>query len=293
MTLTFSKLAAALLALSGCMAAVAGQTSPVSPAAPALLASTPAQDAEAAAIRHHHLKRLSERLTAEPAALEAKCRYESEISTPPPLNRVALTFDDGPTAPGTDYILAVLKKYDIHATFFMIGDKARQNPELVERVRAAGHQVIANHSWSHPNFHDISPAEQAGEVLRNDGLPDKDGLKLFRYPYGNSTCETNDLVHAHGYKIVGWHIDSCDWAYDKTGAVDAREAISCGVPRQFQSDYVGHVIAAARARRGGIILMHEIHPNTLARLDTIIAGLLAEGFSFGSVTDPEFQPSLR
>ncbi len=256
-------------------------------------AAAPDKADEAATIRHHHLKRLAERLAAEPGELESKCRYESEIATPPPLNRIALTFDDGPSATGTEAILEVLKKYEIHATFFMIGEKAKQYPELVAKVRAAGHQVIANHSWSHPNFHDIGVAEQTGEVLRNDALLEQQGPKLFRYPFGNSTCETNQLVHERGYQIVGWHIDSCDWAYDKTGSIDAKEAISCGVPRQFQSDYVGHVIAAARARRGGIVLMHEIHPNTLKQLDAIVAGLRAEGFSFGMVTDPDFAPSLR
>lgn len=271
-----------LAAASQCALAI----EPVQPAATA-------PSDESAAIRHHHFKRLNERLTVEPAVLEGRCRYESDIATPPPLNRVALTFDDGPTAPGTEYILDVLKKYKIHATFFMIGEKAQQYPELVAKVRAAGHDVVANHSWSHPNFHDIDAARQAGEVLRTDSLTGADGPKLFRYPYGNSTCETNQLVREHGYKIVGWHIDSCDWAYDRTGAIDTREAISCGVPRQFQNDYVGHVLAAARARRGGIILMHEIHPNTLKSLDAIVAGLLAGGFEFGMVTDADFQPSLR
>jgi len=225
--------------------------------------------------------------------LESHCRYESEIATAPPLNRVALTFDDGPTASGTEYILEVLKKYNIHATFFMVGEKASQYPELVAAVRSAGHDVVANHSWSHPNFHDIDVARQTGEVLRADSLTTPDAPKLFRYPYGNSTCETNQLAHQHGYQIVGWHVDSCDWAFDKTGAIDAREAISCGVPRQYQSDYVGHVLAAVRSRRGGIILMHEIHPNTLKKLDSIVAQLLASGFEFGMVTDKDFQPSLR
>ena len=278
-----------ILIAASLTAAVAKATSATeqTPPAPATV-----QD-EAAVIRQHHLKRLNERLTVEPSVLEGRCRYESDIATPPPLNRVALTFDDGPTEPGTEYILEVLQKYKIHATFFMIGEKARQYPDLVAKVRAAGHDVVANHSWSHPNFHDIDAARQTGEVLRTDSLTTQDGPKLFRYPYGNSTCETNQLVHEHGYKIVGWHIDSCDWAYDKTGTIDAREAISCGVPRQYQNDYVGHVLAAARSRRGGIILMHEIHPNTLKSLDAIVAGLLAGGFEFGMVTDEDFQSSLR
>lgn len=265
----------------------------ISSAADLTTPPTTAAPDETASIRQHHLKRLHERLNVEPAVLESHCRYESEIATAPPLNRVALTFDDGPTASGTEYILEVLKKYKIHATFFMVGEKASQYPELVAQVRSAGHDVVANHSWSHPNFHDIDVARQTGEVLRADSLTTPDVPKLFRYPYGNSTCETNQLVHQHGYQIVGWHVDSCDWAFDKTGAIDTREAISCGVPRQYQNDYVGHVLAAVRSRRGGIILMHEIHPNTLKKLDTIVGALLAGGFEFGMVTDKDFQPSLR
>ena len=245
-------------------------------------------------VRQHHLKRLAERIFSDPKELEASCKYESEIATAPPPNRVALTFDDGPAPGATEAILALLQKYRIAATFFMVGKKAEQYPELVAKVRATQHTVIANHSWDHPNFHDLSASAQSSEVLRNEQLLAQDMQpKLFRYPYGNSTCETNTLVRARGYRIVGWHIDSCDWAYDKTGAIDAKEALSCGVPAQFRSDYVGHVVAAARARKGGIILMHEIHPNTLKQLEAVIIQLQAEGFVFGSVQDAEFASSLR
>lgn len=247
-------------------------------------------------IRHihkYHLNRMLDKLVTEPAVLEQSCKYESDISTAPPVNRVALTFDDGPAPGATEYILDLLKKYNITATFFMVGKQADDNPELVEKVRA-GHQLVANHSWDHPNFHEIDAAEQASQVLRNEAVLAKDqSPKLFRYPYGNSSCETNTLVHARGYKIVGWHIDSCDWAYDKSGKIDMKEAMACGVAPQYQSDYVGHVVSAARARKGGIILMHEIHRNTLKQLEAIITRLLAEGFVFGSILDPEFQSSLR
>ena len=245
-------------------------------------------------IRKHHLKRLDDRLNSDPKELELSCKYESEIATPPPLNRVALTFDDGPAPGATEAILALLDKYHISATFFMVGKKAEQYPELVDKVHAAQHSVIANHSWDHPNFHDISVTEQSSEVLRNEQVLAADMQpKLFRYPYGNASCETNKLVRERGYRIVGWHIDSCDWAYDKTGTVDAKEALSCGVPLQYRSDYVGHVVAAARAHKGGIILMHEIHPNTLKQLEAVIVQLQAEGFVFGNVQDDDFQSSLR
>jgi|GEM_PF-742225 len=245
-------------------------------------------------IRKHALKRLNDKLTVEPKVLELSCKYESDIATAPPPMHVALTFDDGPSPEGTELILALLKKYNIPATFFMIGEKVERYPELMALVRASGHQVIGNHSWDHPNFHDIAAAEQSDEVLRDEAVLAPDvSTKLFRYPYGNASCETNALVRARGYKIVGWHIDSCDWAFDKNGTVDAKEAISCGVLPQYRDDYVGHVVSAARARKGGIILMHEIHPNTLKKLEQIILAMQADGFIFGSILDADFQPSLR
>lgn len=249
---------------------------------------------ETAKIRKLHLKRLNDRLTIEPGILQQNCRYESDIQTRPPKKRVAFTFDDGPEPGQTEYILEVLKKYEISAAFFMIGKKAQEYPELVAKVHAAGHQIIGNHSWDHPNFHEIGTSEQAEQVLRNEAILANDlQPKLFRYPYGNSTCETNQFVRSRGYKIVGWHIDSCDWAFEKTGSVDIKEAISCGVLPHDYNDYVGHVISAARARNGGIILMHEIHPNTIKKLEEIVLQLRAEGFAFGTILDDDFQPSMR
>lgn len=258
------------------------------------LCSAQASETESARIRQHHVSRLMAKLASPAEELERSCRYESEIATAPPANRVALTFDDGPQPGETELVLDVLAQHGISATFFMIGEKAARYPELVARVRAAGHQVVANHSWSHPNFHDINAAQQADEIERGDALLEvAAGPKLFRYPYGNSSCAGNALVRQRGYKIVGWHIDSCDWAYEKTGAVDAREALTCGVPPQYRDDYVGHIVAAARARKGGIILMHEIHPRTVRQLDKVIEQLLAAGFVFSTVNSPEFQDSLR
>jgi len=256
--------------------------------------SVHSHEEENAHIRKHHLKRLDDKLTIEPKVLEQTCKYESDISTKPPAKRVVLTFDDGPEPGQTEFILEVLKKYNISATFFMIGEKAQQHPELVEKVHSATHQIIGNHSWDHSNFHEISVSEQTAQVIRNEHILVGDmDPKLFRYPYGNSSCETNELVHSRGYKIVGWHIDSCDWAFEKNGTVDTKEAISCGVISQYRNDYVGHIVSAVRARNGGIILMHEIHPNTVKQLEEVIKQLLNDGFVFSTILDEGFQQSLR
>ena len=92
---------------------------------------------------------------------------------------------------------------------------------------------------------------------------------------------------------MGWHVDSCDWAFDANGGVDSKEALECGVLPAYRKDYVGHVLSALRAHRGGIVLMHEIHPNTLKSLEAIIEALLAAGYTFGSLKDEGFAGSLR
>ena len=252
------------------------------------------REEETAKISKHHLKRLEERLTTPLGVLRERCRFVSDVSTRPPSKKVALSFDDGPEPVHAEQILDVLKKHDVKAAFFLIGQKTSQHPELVAKIRAVGKHILGNHSWDHRNFHDISISEQADEVRKTDTLlGEAQTPRLFRYPYGNSTCETNALLHAEGYKIAGWHIDSCDWAFDRDGSVDLKEAISCGVLPQNRKDFVEHVVASVRSHDGGIVLLHEIHPNTLKKLDDIIAKLLGEGFVFVGLDDPDFDPSLR
>lgn len=248
----------------------------------------------AESIRHHRLKHLDDRLNLAPGVLKAQCRYESEIAIAPAPRKVVLTFDDGPEPGQTEFILDTLKKYGIGAVFFLVGHKAQAHPELVARIQAEGRHLIGNHSWEHPNFHDLDAASQAREVEKTEAvLGLKEGAKLFRYPYGNATCETNAFVHARHYGIIGWHIDSCDWAYERTGSIDSKEAMICGVLPQHRAHYTGHVMAAVRAHNGGIVLLHEIHPRTVRQLEKIITDILAEGFVFTSLNDADFVTSIR
>lgn len=245
-------------------------------------------------IRAARVRGLAEQMNRPAEELKQACRFESDITTPPPSGVVSLSFDDGPEPGATEAILALLDKHRIPASFFLIAAKAERHPELTAVVKAHPLALIGNHSWSHPNFHDIAPTKQADEVERSDtALNALEAPKLFRYPYGNSSCESNSQLQQLGYRIVGWHVDSCDWAFDKTGSVDAHEAKICGVDKANREHFVDHVVTAVKARKGGIVLMHEIHPNTLAKLDTLIERLLAEGFKFAPLTDPSFAASLR
>ena len=284
--------AALLLALALPALAEGDPAVAVPPAAPASSAHDHLVDT--AKIRLHRLNHLDAKLNTDPAELHAQCRYESEISTAAPARHLALTFDDGPEPGQTELILEVLKRHHVPATFFMIGEQVQKYPELVAQVLADGHHLVANHSWDHPNFHSIDAAEQLQEVAKAEKVLAKDmEHKLFRYPYGNATCQTNNYLHQQGYKIVGWHIDSCDWAFDRTGEVDPKEAATCGVLAPYRKDYVGHVLSAIRAHNGGIVLMHEIHPNTLKKLDEIIQLAQAGGFVFDTIDAADFSSAMR
>lgn len=241
-----------------------------------------------------HLNRLRERASTPPATLRQSCRFESDIGTTPPAGVVALTFDDGPDPEHTAQILNVLARFDAPATFFFIGEKMHQYPEVVQMVRQAKQHLIASHSWSHPNFHELGDDNQRAEILRGiEPMPADLPARLFRYPYGNSSCFGNEVVHSPGYKIAGWHVDSCDWAFDRTGRVALHEAVSCGVAPQHRGNFVGHVLSALRERHGGILLMHEIHPNTLAQLGEIVEALAREGYTFARLDDARLASSMR
>jgi len=245
-------------------------------------------------IRAAHLTRLDERMATSVEDLREQCRFESDISTAPAPGLVALTFDDGPDAEHTGQILAILDRYQIPATFFVIGEKAERHPELVAQMRANGRHLVVSHTWSHPNFHELAEEVQRDEIDKGiAALPVGLSPRLFRYPYGNASCPSNEYLHRLGYSIVGWHVDSCDWAFDRTGTVDAKEALSCGVASQYRGDFVGHVASSLRARRGGIVLLHEIHEITPARLAEVIEAVRKDGFTFVRLDDPRLSEALR
>ncbi|MBC7663308.1 MAG: polysaccharide deacetylase family protein [Caulobacter sp.] len=265
------------------------------PAASAAASGPHSRAAHVETMRRTHLVRLQEHLEKPEEELHRTCRFESDIATLPPEGVVALTFEAGPEPGHTEAILAVLARHKVPATFFLIAEKARAHPELVAQARALPGAVIGNHSWSHPNFHDIPVAEQAKEVDTADALlhADLGATPLFRYPYGNASCETNERVHTMGYRIVGWHVDSCDWAFDGPKGLSASEALSCGVLPVYRHDFLGHIVASVRAHRGGVVLMHETHDISVDNLDALITRLEAEGYKFSTPSAPEFQASLR
>src|SRR5438128_6973732 len=181
---------------------------------------------------------------------------------------IAMTFDDGPHASNTPKLLEMAAKRHIQLTFFVLGECVEQNPDVLRREVADGHE-IGNHSWSHPNLAKLSDADVRSQLQRTEDIIVKTaGItpKLMRPPYGELTKRQRILVnHEFGYKVILWDVDPLDW-------------------KRPGSDVVAQRIIAG-ARPGSIILSQDIHPPTIAAMPQVFEALLAKGFKFVTVSE--------
>jgi peptidoglycan/xylan/chitin deacetylase (PgdA/CDA1 family) len=180
---------------------------------------------------------------------------------------IALTFDDGPHATNTPRLLEMLAKRHIKATFFVIGECAREYPEILKRTAAEGHE-IGNHSWSHPNLAKMSDEAVRSQLQKTADAIQAVGVKptLMRPPYGNLTPRQRRWVNEEfGYKIILWDVDPLDWKYRNSARVK-KELL-------------------AGARPGSILLAHDIHSTTIDAMPETLDELLARGFQFVTVSE--------
>jgi cellulose synthase/poly-beta-1,6-N-acetylglucosamine synthase-like glycosyltransferase/peptidoglycan/xylan/chitin deacetylase (PgdA/CDA1 family)/spore germination protein YaaH len=201
--------------------------------------------------------------------------------------RVAITFDDGPDSEWTPKILDVLKKYDVKATFFMIGEVAQDNVSLLRRVFNEGHE-IGNHTFTHPDISDISDEQVKLQINLTERLfASKIGVNplYFRPPYSidqepdtNDQAAPIDKIQKLGYLIIGDKIDTDDW-YERPRKTP--QEITQSVMQQI-ADMEAHA-----DRRGSIILMHDgggDRSATVAALPVLIETLRAHGYEIVPVS---------
>ncbi|MFI5916721.1 polysaccharide deacetylase family protein [Dactylosporangium sp. NPDC051541] len=177
---------------------------------------------------------------------------------------VALTFDDGPDPRSTAALVAALRRGGARATLFTIGRNARAYPRLLRSARDAG-MWIGNHSWSHPDLTRLTAPRARAEMLRTQALLQKlagTSPRLFRPPYGATGPIVRSVAARLGLTEVLWDVDSRDWA----GATE---------------DEI--VAASAGLTDGGILLLHETSPATVAAVPRILADLRARGLHPGRI----------
>ena len=121
---------------------------------------------------------------------------------------IYLTFDDGPIPELTPWVLDVLKKYGVNATFFCVGDNIIKHPELFQRIITEGHQV-GNHTFNHLKGWQVKNAVYSENIEKCQKLTK---TNLFRPPYGRIKKSQYKLL-VENYKVVFWDVLSYD--YDK------------------------------------------------------------------------------
>lgn len=173
--------------------------------------------------------------------------------------RVALTFDDGPNARYTPLLLEGLRKRNIHATFFLLGENIPENEELLLRMQEDGH-LIGCHTWSHVQLDKISPSRASREILKTNSLiyhitgtyP-----TCLRPPYG---AWKKDLELPVTMLPVFWDVDTLDWQSQNPESI-------LDIVRQNVQD-------------GSIILMHDSYDSSVRAALAITDELTEKGYDF-------------
>lgn len=223
-------------------------------------------------------------LAADPADVAAPAVTAAASTTPCPSapygvhyyapgagKTVALTFDDGPGVT-TAAILSILQQYGVPATFFNLGLNSTFRPTLVRSEAVIG-QVLANHTWDHPQMPTLSASAQASQM--DQATAEQNALVavapcLFRPPYGEYNETTLSLAQQRRMVVWNWSVDTEDW---KAGT-------------STSSDWVDRIVS--RAIAGGsqqhpVVLMHNPPagiPATVSALPRIIAYYRSNGYQF-------------
>ncbi len=190
---------------------------------------------------------------------------------------VVLTFDDGPFPPTTRRVLAALADQCVHATFFLIGQNAAHNPDLVRKIVANGHS-IGHHSWSHrilgripqsaaeqevdrgiAAVEDITGKPQAQRTVGQSGAP-AEPTRFFRFPGFVATPKLLDELNGRNMVVFGADLWASDW------------------DKMTSDQELGQIIGRLKAARKGIILLHDIKAQTAAMLPSFLRFLKENGY---------------
>jgi len=183
--------------------------------------------------------------------------------------KVALSFDAAWGNEDTQKILDILKKNDVHVTFFMTGGWVESYPDDVKAILAAGHD-LGNHSENHKNMSQLSDEEKKEELMTvHRKVQELTGYEmfLFRPPYGDYDNAVVNVAKDCGYYTIQWDVDSLDW---KDYGVDSI------IKTVSEHKHLGN---------GSIILCHNGAKFTAKALDTLIKKLKEQGYSIVPVSE--------
>lgn len=204
-------------------------------------------------------------VSAAAVAVEQQAVAEQPPVVTPRAKAVALTFDDGPSRANTGNILQVLQTYGAHATFFVLGDRARVDGDILQMELAAGCE-IGSHSWNHPMLSKMKWRKVTSQIRKTDSVVKKltNGYQigLLRPPYG---AISNKMRKKMKKPMVLWSLDTLDW---KTR--NARKIF-----KKVKKD----------VKDGDIILMHDIHAETAEAIKKVVPWLQEQGYDILTVSE--------
>lgn len=178
-------------------------------------------------------------------------------------DRIIVTFDQGYENGYTSKILDTLKEKGVHAVFFLTGDYAKKEPELVKRMIAEGH-VLGNHGMTHASLPELSEDKAKEEIMSlHEYVRNNYGYEMqyFRCPCGEYSEAALETVKSCGYKTVFWSYAYVDWKTDSQP--DPSEALEKLV---------------RSAHSGEILLLHSVSSTNAQILGDVIDRFRAEGF---------------
>lgn len=173
---------------------------------------------------------------------------------------VALSFDAAWGNEDTQTLIDILDKYDIHVTFFVVGDWVDKYPESVKALSDAGNEVM-NHSSHHAHFSQLNDSEIVSDITAcNEKIAAVTGEMpiLFRCPYGEYDDHVISAVNGMGMTAVQWDVDSLDWKGISADEIKSR--------------------VLKNVSPGSIVLFHNAAENTPQALPGIIESLIADGY---------------
>ena len=174
---------------------------------------------------------------------------------------VAISFDAAWGNEDTQTLIDILAQYDLHATFFVVGDWVDRYPESVKALSDAGNEVM-NHSSNHAHFSALSEDEIIADVTacnrKIEAITGKTPT-LFRCPYGEYDDHVIQAVNSTGMTAIQWDVDSLDWKGLSAAEIQKR--------------------VVSKVQPGSIVLFHNAAEHTPEALPGIIESLLADGYT--------------
>lgn len=203
---------------------------------------------------------------------EALERYDAVYLADENQKRIYLTFDAGYENGCTPQILDALKKHQVPAAFFLVGNYLEQNPELVQRMVSEGH-LVGNHTYHHPDMSRISDPDEFARELHSleelyEQVTGQTMKKYYRPPQGIYSEENLRQAKALGYRTVFWSLAYVDWQND---AQPTRE--------EAMSKLI------SRVHNGAVVLLHSTSKTNAEILDELLTRWEEMGYEFGTLDE--------